>query len=348
MNRSTLLGGAALAITSLTLALAGCAGPGGSPGPSRSAGTETPMSIAYSVEALDETQSNIAAQMKLRVQELNDEGVPVTFDVFGADNSVDRQNNDIEAIVTRQTGALVVTTVDPAGSVSALEAAHDAGVKVVDVRGNIDSDKMDVVYLGLDEPKMGALLKQQAVAYLEANPDAVLKYGLIMGGDTFTTTHVRVQTIKDLAKEMPDRVQILVEDYGDWTTEKATSLMEDWSVRYPEMNALASSSDEMTLGAVNVLRARDTLDDFFILSVNGSDNGLRMVADGDIDATIGIDFAEYGRGMIEAAVASLRGEIATGDVFDYSEKVNVVVDASNVEAYAAKKKADDAAAAALG
>lgn len=334
--------GAGLAAVGLALTASAC-GSGQQP----ATGDGKTISLAYSVEALDETQTNIAAQMGLRAQELSKDGLTIKFDVFGADNSVDRQNNDIEAITTRGTDGLIVTTVDPKGSVGQLEAAHDAGVKVVDVRGNIESDKMDVIYVGLDEPRMGQMLKERVKQHLEANPDVVLKFGLMMGGQTFTTTHVRVQTINDLAKEMPDRVQVLVEDYGEWTTEKATQLMEDWSIRYPDMNALAFSSDEMALGAVNVLRARGNLASFYIVSVNGSDNGLQMVRDGDIDATVGIDFAEYGRGMIDAALASVRGELEMGATFDNSEKVHVIIDKSNVEEVAAKKKADDEAAAAV-
>lgn len=314
---------------------------------SESGDADQAITMAYSVEALDETQTDIANAIRVRAHQLTEEGTPVTVDIFGADNSVDRQNNDIEAIVSRGTDALIVTTVDPAGSVSALEAAHAAGVKVIDVRGNIPSDSMDVIYVGLDEPKMGELLKEQARKYLDENPDAVLRFGLIKGGATFTTTHIRVESVKELAKELPDRVQILAEDYGDWTTEKATSLMEDWSVRYPDMNAIASSSDEMSLGVVNVLRTRGSLDKFFIVSVNGSNNGIQMVRDGDIYATIGIDFGEYGRGMVDAAMGSVNGEIAPGGTFDYSDKVNVVVDASNVEAFAAKKQTDADAAANL-
>jgi ABC-type sugar transport system substrate-binding protein len=326
--------------TAMLLTAAGltaCSTPGG--------GGENAVSIAYSVEALDESQSDIVDQMKLRVKQLNDDGAAISLDVFGADNSVDRQITDIESIVTRQTDVLLLTGVDPAGVVSAADAAAAAGVKVVDVRGNLGSDNT-FFYAGVDEPAMGDLMVESVRAYLDANPDAVLRFGLIKGAEPFTTTHIRVESLRELADEMPDRVQILVEDYGDWTTERATSLMEDWSVRYPDMNALALSSDEMALGAVNVLKAKNLLTDFPVFSVSGSDNGIAMLQAGEIVSTVGIDFAAYGAGMIDMAVAAASGELEVGDVYSASDVIKLLT-ADNVDDYAAKKKADAAAAAEL-
>ncbi|GAA1000334.1 sugar ABC transporter substrate-binding protein [Subtercola frigoramans] len=339
-NRRLQVGSLAAIFAASALVLSGCAS-----GATPSSGATT---IAYSVESLDEGQSNVVSQMKLRVNELNKAGANITLDVFGADNKVDRQNNDIESIVTRKTQALLLTAVDPAGSLSAAQAAHDAGVKVIDVRGTLGKDKIDAVYDGLNEELIGQVLEDHTRQYLKDNPTAVLKFGLIKGGETFTSTHVRVEGIKKLAAEMPDRVQILAEDYGDWTTDKAASLMEDWSVRYPDMNALATSSDEMTLGTVNVLKSKGNLDKFFIVSVNGSDNGLKMLDAKEINATVGIDFGEYGAGLIDAAIAAIKGEVKDGQAYTTgADKVTVLVDSSNLADFEAKKKAEDAAAAAL-
>ena len=317
-----------------------------SPGSAQASGSLQDISIAYSVEAVDETQSDIAAQMKRRAADLAEEGAGnITVDIFGADDSVDRQNADIEAITSRGTDALVVTCVDPAGCVSAVDQAHDAGVKVVDVRGNLNTEKADVIYKGIDEDGIGEINVDFVRSYLEENPEAKLNFGLMMGGQTFTTTHARVQALKELATEFPDRVSIAVEGYGDWRTDAATKLFENWAVTYPDMNALACSSDEMCLGAVNTLKASGKLDDFFIVSVNGSSNGLQMLQDGDIDSTVGIDFAEYGAGMVDAAVASLKGEVPAGEVFDASEKVTVLITPENLAEYKAKAEADAEAAA---
>lgn len=302
------------------------------------------ISIAYSVEALDPTQTEIAAQIGLRAHELSTEQRTISADIFSADNDVSRQNSDIEAITTRGTDGLIVSCVDPKGCVSAVESAHDAGVVVVDVRGNLPTEKVDVVYQGLDEKRIGELVYEQAKEYLATNPDENLKYGLIMGGATFTQTHQRVQAIRQLAEEMPERVEILVEDYGDWTTDGATTLMEDWSIRYPDLNALALSSDEMALGAVNVLKEQGTLDDFYILSVNASENGLRMIRSGAIAGTVGIKFAVYGANMVDAAVKSIDGELEPGATYDVSDEVLEVVTTANVDAYESEANVAQAAA----
>ena len=140
---------------------------------------------------------------------------------------------------------------------------------------------------------------------------------------------VRLNWVGELAKEMPDRVKLVDEQYGNWVTEEAQSVTEDWFQRYPEMNAVAAGNDEMALGVANVVEsAGKSFDDFYLVASGGWDLGTQLVKEGKMDMTIRIDTVQTEIEMLDNALAKYRGEFED-KIFQYSTAAFYPIDKSN-------------------
>jgi ABC-type sugar transport system substrate-binding protein len=226
---------------------------------------------------------------------------------YSAEYKLDKQLSDIETITQTKPDVLIVSAVDPTGILPALKTAREAGIKVLDQRGQLDPNYVDCNYLIIDEVAGGQMLKGMVKKYLVANPKVKLNFGLIYHEQTITVIQPRLWGIRELAKEMPDRVTVLNEQYTG-VTDKAMAIMEDWLQKYPTMNAVATAFDELAIGVVNVLKSANKIDDFFVASDDGTPQACEMLRKGYIKAEVGLL-----NGPMKSYVADLAVSLALGD-----------------------------------
>ena len=262
---------------------------------------------AYSFANMDENNMRTLRGLQSYMDELNATGeYDIEFIYTDAQSQVDKQISDVESLIAQEPDLILVSAVDTVGSIPALEAVHNAGIIAVDDRG-MDSDAKDLKWTGFDENTIGTLKAQAMRDYLEANPDVVLNVGCIYGLASQTEQLKRIQCILDLAEEMPDRIKILETQYCDWSTDRATSTVEDWLQRYPEMNAICTASDDMGLGACNALNAAGKTG-WYVDAVDGTQIGLQLAEDGtQYYNTIAANQEEITRHMVDIFIQVMDG-----------------------------------------
>lgn len=292
------------------------------------------ISIAYSVDVLDETQ-NVALQYMLdRVKQINAErdDIEVTFETYDAQTSVDKQLSDVQTALIKKPDVLIFSAVDAVGSLPAAEAAKRAGVLVIDRRpSDPEPAAYDVAFYAYDEARYANTTNDWIKAYLDAHPDVVLKVGLIYGAPAQTAQLRRADTIKELTKQIPDRIKIVAEGYGNWLTATAQNLTQDWLLAHPDMNYVAAANDIMALGASNALINAGRSD----VLVSGYDltaDGVQRVSKGTQTLTVGTSLADNGQ-IVDVAVGLVEGTFK--DKTYYVSPV-YAIDASNVGDYLAK------------
>jgi ABC-type sugar transport system substrate-binding protein len=143
---------------------------------------------------------------------------------------------------------------------------------------------------------------------------------------------LRCDIVKDLAKQVPDRIQILDERYGNWSTSEAMVITEDWLQRYPEMNYIATASDDLALGAANAVAAANRLDDFVITGVDGTVIGAELVETGKIDMTVKALMTRIYAKWVDVALAMIEGTM-TDKEFNAGRDTLVAMDITNVATY---------------
>lgn len=275
-----------------------------------SAGEDT-ISIVYSVDKLEETQNVFVGFMEKRIKAIEaEDGVEIDFEVLDAQGSVDKQISDVQTALIKKPDVMIFSAVDAVGSLPAVQAAQDAGVTTIDFRPSEPEPPAYDIAFGVSEAQLAQNTVDHLKANLEADPDLVYNIALIYGGAAQTPQLIRMDAIKDLAKEMPDRVKIAAETYGDWSTDKAQNATSDFLQAHPDINLVMCANEGMSIGANNAL-VKDGIRDK--VGVTGYDMSEQVLD--DIDAGV-VDFSTGGLGPDYGQVIDAAYEAYTGEFTD--------------------------------
>jgi ABC-type sugar transport system substrate-binding protein len=258
------------------------------PASSRSSDGKKSIKIVYAFANIDENNNRTLNVMRNAFNTINQQrnDIYVEFLYSDGQQNVDKQIADIESMIQQKPDLIFISAVDTIGSIPAAQAVHNAGIKVMEDRGMQD-DSIDLHFSGMDEYSIQEIEKAWVRQWLNEHPGVKLKAGLIYGNPVHTMQLLRCDAIKDLAQEIPDRLEIVDSRYGNWSTDEAMKITEDWLQRYPEMNFISTASDDMALGAANALvSAGRNMDNWVIISVDGTAIGAQQVEEGKITMTV--------------------------------------------------------------
>lgn len=296
-------------------------------------GEKRVINIAWCDDTLDATRSKMIDACKARIEEINAErdDIEVNLTYYDAQASVDQQISNVETAALMKPDVFVFSCVDSEGSLPCLQTMKDTGAKIIDIR-DMGSDLVDVVFYGSDEETYKAATQDWIRTYLDENPDVNLKCGLIYGKASQTLQLVRCDLMKELAEEMPDRIEIIAEGYGDWDTQKAMGIMEDWIQAYPEINFVCAANDIMALGASNALVSAGIKDNVILTGID-LDGGPELIKEGKQDLDVGASILDNDKIMdiaVELATDTWNG----GNSYTLDSVMRV--DAENVDSYLAE------------
>lgn len=290
------------------------------------------IKIAYSIDTIDETQQIAVDMAEKRVKELNEErdDIHLELTVYDAQNSVDKQITDVQTAIITQPDVLIFSAVDTVGSLPAAEAAKEAGILLIDRRpSDPEPEVYDVAFHANNEGPYTAATKSWIEDYLAANPETNLKIGLIYGNPAQTPQLARCDIVKELAAEMPDRIEIVAEGYGNWNTVEAQNLAQDWLLSRPGMNFIVCANDIMALGASNAVIGADMVGKVMISGYDLTDDGVQRIVEGTQTLDVGVNLKDTYQ-IIDVAVAMVLGEFKDSV---YMMEPTYKIDASNVQEY---------------
>lgn len=295
---------AAAGIALSALALAGCSA-GAAPS---GADDDDSILIIYSVDKLEETQAVYVEYMQDRIEELNaEQDIQMTLEVMDAQGSVDKQISDVQTALIREPDVMIFSAVDAVGSLPAVAAAQDAGVITIDFRpSEPEPEEYDIAF-GVSEAQLAQNTVDWLTANLEADPDLVYRTALIFGGAAQTPQLIRMEAIRQLAEEMPDRVEIVAETYGNWQTDLAQNATSDFLTANPDINLVACANANMSIGANNALQTLGIRDEVTVTGYDISSAVIDGVESGVLDFSTGGLGPDYGQ-VIDAALQAYTGE----------------------------------------
>jgi ABC-type sugar transport system substrate-binding protein len=291
--------------------------------------------IGYAFNAVDEnTQRTLTAwQDAVEAWNSSNDEIKVEFFYTDAQSNVETQLSNVETMILEKPDAIVLQSVDTTGCIPAAEAIHNAGIFCVEGRGMV-SDAVDLHWTGFDEPSMSRLAATIYSDYLKANPDVVLKAVLIYGNPAQANQLHRMDGFKELAEQYPDNIQILDENYGNWKTDEAQRLMDDWIQLYGhEINVVVSASDAMSLGAINAMQAAGFKPgEVLMTAVDGTTQGLDQVESGWQTATVKMLMSRASVGELDIIIKCLTGEY-TENSYNGGSEFTALVTKDNVTEY---------------
>jgi ribose transport system substrate-binding protein len=215
--------------------------------------------------------------------------------------NIDQQVALLEDQVTRGVSALAVAPAGVAEILPVLDKANAAGIPVIVVDTDV-AWPHKLSYVGADNRRAGRLAGEHIVRLLDGRG----KVAVIRGILGIATHEDRLAGFRDAIAAAPGIRCVSVQPAN---SERALgmSVMENLLTSYPDLRAVFATNDQMALGAVEAVAARNVAGKVAILGVDATDEGVRAVLDGRLAADVALHPEALGRDSVDAAYnAALR------------------------------------------
>lgn len=289
--------------------------------------------IAYCAPDQNDTQMIFNKCIAAYIDELNASNTDfqIEYSMYNANFDLQTQIVQIESLITKGVDVMFFFACDTEGARSAIQQAMDAGIIVIDAVGTLDYQGfVDCVFVGTGEEEYADMLDD----WIQTNFDEtgeVLKAGVIYGLLSQTPQLPRGDRRLEYAEAHPEQVEIVATGAGDWNTQTAMSLTEDWLIAHPEMNTIFCANTDMAIGVAQALKAGGVdLDAFTLTTVDLTETALGLLEAGEVDVICGCDLYDQAVRMVDLALELLNGEY-TDDIC-YLERMWCIT-AENVDEY---------------
>lgn len=242
----------------------------------------------------------------------NEIGVKVTENSPLETQDADEQYNAVLNAIEMEVDAIVIAPVDSAGIVPAIEEAVEAGIPVFTTNTNafVNNEDDIVSFVGVGNEQGGYDIAKYM--FSQFGEDETINLIIVDGNRTGQTTLDRIAGIERAIAE-DSRVNLLDSQEGMFSRAQAQEIMENFLVKYDDIDLVIALNDEMAIGAYNAIVAAGRVEEMLISGFDGTPEGLQAVLDGQISASLNQDLPGQGSEAIKAVKTYLDG----GEVEDW-------------------------------
>ena len=230
------------------------------------------------------------------------------------ENANQKQENQIAAIrrfIAYKVDVIAFSPIVEEGWDNVLKEAKDAGIPVILVDRDINTEKEDLTtcLIGADFYNEGVM----AAEYLKRKADALemdhVNIVEITGTQNSTPMRQRQAGFFDTIKDDP-RMTVLESIDGDFLTSRGAECMRYLLETYGnEIDAVYSHNDEMTLGALPEIEKAEFVpgQDIIIISIDGGQEAIDVLKEGKINCVVECT-PKLGKALMETALKLKNGE----------------------------------------
>lgn len=246
--------------------------------------------------------------------------------VVDAQNDIEKQNSDVQSLITKGIDVLLLNPVNPAAVTPSLKAAEQASIPVIAVDRNTKEEV--AAYIGRDNKEMGKLAGQKAVELLGGEGKAQGKIIEIQGDAGGTVMQARHDGFHEIV-EKEAGIKIIEGPYSNYIRAEAVSAMQDLMQAHPDVNLVYAHNDDMALGAIQVLEKSGKLEGVQIVGIDGLMEAVKQIKNGKFKATVLNDPISLGTLAVQNAVKVGSGE----SVEKYIDGGTGLIDEGNADQY---------------
>ena len=161
------------------------------------------------------------------------------------DFTTESQANGIDDAISRGVDAILLTSLSRAGLADSVDRANEAGIPVITCMAGVATESY-TVEVSRNMPAMGYSSAEWLAERLDGEGNIAMMHG-IPGVDA-------AELWRDgalAALEQYPGIEILAEDYANWSVADATTAMRTIMQQHPELDGLWFGGMEMALGGVN-------------------------------------------------------------------------------------------------
>ena len=258
----------------------------------------------------------------------------------GDDN---KENGLLEDCITKKYDLVIVQSNNNGAQAPYVQQLIDAGIPVITTnptthQSDFDGSDNDSIMEGTgtvdaDPIEQAKVSADRAVKEVPENANVVVLNG---PSGNFHADKRREAWTTYFFEKRPD-VKILYEDYANWNSDEALTLMESWVQSGTHIDAIISMNDNMAAGAIEAIKedrsyvAEDGTTKFLAYGVDGTAQGCLLIKEGLLTSTALQSAADLAAKNMEYANKIVTGEIKATEVNDYVDAPEINID--NVEKY---------------
>jgi inositol transport system substrate-binding protein len=298
------------------------------PAPTR-AGNGSGLVIGASFPVLDPAADPYLASLADALQRRASAVGDVDLQVVSAEGSTDTQLEQVQAFVDAKVDAVIIVPDDTGATAPLTSIVRGARIPLLYLNRKPDGLPSDgsIPYVGSDSLAAGTM-EMQALA---TRADGRGTVGLLIGDPANEAAVRRTEGAKDVIVDNPG-MTLLREAAANWDRQHAHDTVQAWLTAGDRFDVICANDDVMALGAIDALREAELLDRTIVGGVDGIPDGLKAIADGDLDVTVFQDARLQGSTAIDTALQLMRGARVTTDegVIDVPQ---TLVTKANVDAF---------------
>jgi ribose transport system substrate-binding protein len=186
-----------------------------------------------------------------------------------------QQVSDIEDMMaTRNIDALVVLPFESEPLTGPVSRVKEAGKWVTVVDRGLAQENIEDLYVAGDNPGFGRVAGEFFVERMPEGGKIV-----VLRGIPTTIDNERVEAFE--AAIEGSGIEILGMEHGNWNRDDSFEVMQDFLSRYPEIDAVWASDDDMAVGAIEAIAQSGREADMWVLGGAGMKEMIQRVMDGD-------------------------------------------------------------------
>ncbi|SMB77732.1 substrate-binding domain-containing protein [Deinococcus hopiensis] len=191
-----------------------------------------------------------------------------------------------ELSTAKKIAALIILPHESQPLTAPVRKIVDQGVFVTVVDRNLSDQTARNAYVGGDNVGFGRIAGQYIGAKLGTQGGNVV----VLRGLKSVIDDQRNRAFQEALKQYP-AVKILDDQYGNWNRPDAKRVMQSYLSRFPKIDAVWASDDDMALGVLEALRESGRRDVRVVLGGSGMKEMVKKIMDGDPLVTADVTYS---------------------------------------------------------
>ncbi|HHT37914.1 MAG TPA: ribose ABC transporter substrate-binding protein RbsB [Mollicutes bacterium] len=241
--------------------------------------------------------------LKDGVQEKADElGYEVI--VYDAQDDSAKQLNDVEDLISKKVDIIIINPTDSDAVGTAITAANEAGIPIVTVDRSANSGEV-ATHVASDNVKGGRMAGEYLLELVGEGAKVLELQGVLGASAT-------VDRGQGFHEAVDGKLNVVASKTANFNRSEGLSVTEDLLEAHSDVKGIFAHNDEMALGAVQALAAKN-ITDVVVIGFDATDDAKEAVENETMAATVAQQPKLMGTLSVEFAVKILLGE----EVADY-------------------------------
>jgi ribose transport system substrate-binding protein len=195
-------------------------------------------------------------------------------------NDPTKQTALVDDYIAQKVNVIIINAVEKDALAPAVKRAMDAGIKVVEVDRTVSTPV--TVTIKANDYDIGFAAGKSLISALHGKGNVAE----IQGAAAASPTIDRHKGFMDALKDAPD-IKVVGSNNGDYDEAKGMQVMEDFLTRFPagKIDAVFTHADMMARGASRAIASEGRQNGLIIVSIDGENSTIDMVAEGKIYST---------------------------------------------------------------